>query len=110
MDDKDEQESPGNSQQSGDSHQQIIELLLQRGGRACDEDPLATLSPAEKEKIRHIIVGMKLEHRDLDIAIRHLAEGAFMDEIQLRRMKKRKLYLKDIIARLGSSLIPDLDA
>ncbi len=110
MDDKDDQDSPGSSQQFGDSHQRIIELLLQRRDRACDEDPLATLSPAEKEKIRLIITELKLEHRDLDIAIRHLAEGAYLDEIQLRRMKKRKLYLKDIIARLGSSLIPDLDA
>ena len=49
MDDKDDQESPGNSQPFDDSHQHIIELLLQRRSRACDADPMATLTTAEKD-------------------------------------------------------------
>ena len=107
MDEKDDQELPGNGLQPGDPNHRIIELLLKRRSLVSDEDPLTT---AEKSKIRHIIEELKLEHRDLDVAIRGLADGAYVDEIQLRRMKKRKLYLKDIIARLGSSLIPDMDA
>ena len=107
MDEKDDQDLPGNGLQSGEFQHRIIELLLRRRSRVTDEDPLTT---AEKEKIRNIIEELKLEHRDLDVAIRGLADGAYVDEIQLRRMKKRKLYLKDIIARLGSSLIPDMDA
>ena len=51
-----------------------------------------------------------VEHRDLDDAIARLSEGPFVDQIQLRRMKKRKLLIKDQIAWLESHLIPDLDA
>lgn len=107
MDDKDDQELPDAASLSGDSPHRIIELLLKRRGPISEEDPLTA---AEKEKIRHIIVDLKLEHRDLDVAIGRLLEGAYVDELQIKRMKKRKLYLKDIIARLSSSLIPDMDA
>ncbi|URL58303.1 MULTISPECIES: YdcH family protein [Luteibacter] len=53
---------------------------------------------------------LKVEHRDLDSAIEHLATSISRDELQLTRLKKRKLLLKDTIARIESSLIPDLDA
>jgi len=53
---------------------------------------------------------MRLEHRDLDEAIRSLDEQPYVDQIQMRRLKKRKLLLKDQISRLESALIPDLDA
>jgi hypothetical protein len=53
---------------------------------------------------------LKLEHRDLDDAIDRLAADLRMDELQLRRLKKRKLLIKDAITRLESRLIPDLDA
>lgn len=53
---------------------------------------------------------LRLEHRDLDDAITALEENAYVDQLQLRRMKKRKLQLKDAIARLESRLIPDLNA
>jgi hypothetical protein len=53
---------------------------------------------------------LKLEHRDLDVAIERLSVDIGMDELQLRRLKKRKLLIKDSIARLESRLIPDLDA
>jgi hypothetical protein len=53
---------------------------------------------------------LRLEHRDLDEAIRSLDEQAYVDQIQLRRLKKRKLLLKDQITQLESALIPDLDA
>ncbi len=49
----------------------------------------------------------RLEHRALDAAIERLAHDMAMDQIQLRRLKKRKLFLKDVIARLESQLIPD---
>ena len=51
-----------------------------------------------------------MEHRDLDTAIDQLASSIGRDELQLTRLKKRKLLLKDHIARLESKLIPDLDA
>ena len=53
---------------------------------------------------------LRLEHRDLDAAIAALEDNAYVDQLQLRRMKKRKLQLKDAIARLESRLIPDLNA
>ncbi len=56
------------------------------------------------------ILELRLEHRDLDDAIHRLAHDPCVDQLGLRRMKKRKLLLKDAIARLESSLIPDLDA
>ena len=63
--------------------------------------------PAE---IARQLVELRLEHRDLDSAIERLAGDIRADELQLRRLKKRKLLLKDTIARLESRLIPDLDA
>jgi hypothetical protein len=54
---------------------------------------------------------LRAEHRDLDAAIRALEEqlpGA--DEVQIKRMKKRKLRLKDMISYFENKLIPDLDA
>ena len=53
---------------------------------------------------------LRVEHRDLDEVIARLLEGPYVDQLQVRRMKKRKLMLKDLIARLESELIPDLDA
>lgn len=53
---------------------------------------------------------LRLEHRDLDDAITVLEQNTYVDQLQLRRMKKRKLQLKDAIARLESRLIPDLNA
>jgi hypothetical protein len=62
------------------------------------------------EALRLRIEELKLEHRDLDTAIARLSEDPVADQLQLRRLKKRKLLLKDTIARLQSRLIPDLDA
>lgn len=67
-------------------------------------------SSEDKQAIEAKLETLKLEHRDLDEIIERLAEQPGMDQLQLRRLKKRKLVLKDIIARLESQLIPDLDA
>jgi hypothetical protein len=61
-------------------------------------------------QIAHLLAELRIEHRDLDAAIEHMAAAIGRDELQLTRMKKRKLLLKDSIARLESKLIPDLDA
>jgi hypothetical protein len=53
---------------------------------------------------------LRVEHRDLDDIIGRLLEGPYIDQLQIQRLKKRKLLLKDTIARLESALIPDLDA
>ncbi|MBS0540066.1 MAG: DUF465 domain-containing protein [Proteobacteria bacterium] len=53
---------------------------------------------------------LRLEHRDLDDVIDRLIEKAPFDQLQLQRLKKRKLGLKDQIIRLESQLIPDIIA
>ena len=60
--------------------------------------------------ISRLLIEMRIEHRDLDNAIARMNATAGTDELQLRRLKKRKLRLKDTIAKLESQLIPDLDA
>ncbi len=61
-------------------------------------------------EIVRLIGELREEHRDLDEAISRLSIDPRVDQLQLRRMKKRKLKLKDWIAYLESKLIPDLDA
>ena len=56
------------------------------------------------------LIELRQEHRDLDLAIARLAEDPAVDQLQLSRLKKRKLKLKDWIAYLESKLIPDMDA
>jgi hypothetical protein len=53
---------------------------------------------------------LRIEHRDLDDIISRLSLDFKVDELQMKRLKKRKLMLKDQIARLESQLIPDLNA
>ncbi len=53
---------------------------------------------------------LRIEHRDLDDIISRLAMDFKVDELQMKRLKRRKLLLKDQIARLESQLIPDLNA
>ncbi len=53
---------------------------------------------------------LRIEHRDLDDIISRLTMDFKVDELQMKRLKRRKLLLKDQIARLESQLIPDLNA
>lgn len=60
--------------------------------------------------VRQQLERLRREHRELDGTIATLDGDPSADQLQLRRMKKRKLLLKDTIARLESRLIPNLDA
>ncbi|MDE0061984.1 MAG: YdcH family protein [Gammaproteobacteria bacterium] len=53
---------------------------------------------------------LRIEHQDLDQVISRLATDPYVDQIMLRRLKKRKLMIKDMITHLESSRIPDLNA
>lgn len=53
---------------------------------------------------------LRVSHRDLDYLIDKLQHDPLVDQLRIRRLKKRKLILKDMIASLESELIPDLDA
>lgn len=68
------------------------------------------LDDAELEAIKARIEALSIEHRDLDDAIQALEDSPSVDFLKLRRLKKRKLQLKDVISRLRSRMIPDLDA
>ncbi|MGE0030443.1 MAG: DUF465 domain-containing protein [Steroidobacteraceae bacterium] len=71
-----------------------------------DEDKVNTQLFARMQRLREL----RIEHRDLDDVICRLSMDLYVDELQLRRLKKRKLLLKDQILRLESELIPDLNA
>lgn len=68
------------------------------------------MSSDEEQAISERLQQLRIEHRDLDDVIHRLQREVHVDQLQLRRLKKRKLFLKDIITRLESRLIPDLDA
>ena len=53
---------------------------------------------------------LQLEHRSLDKELRALADDPLIDDLQIQRLKKRKLFLKDSIAHLESNLVPDITA
>ena len=69
-------------------------------------DKVDTQSFAQLERLREL----RVSHRDLDYLIDRLQEDPMVDQLRIRRLKKRKLLLKDMIAALESEMIPDLDA
>jgi hypothetical protein len=62
------------------------------------------------EALKAKLTVLKTEHRDLDEVIAQLAERAPFDQLQLQRLKKRKLLLKDQISKIESELLPDIIA
>ena len=64
----------------------------------------------DTSETRQLLSELREEHRDLDLAIDRMATDPLQDQLHLRRLKKRKLKLKDWITRLESRLIPDMDA
>ncbi len=68
------------------------------------------LTDEERERLEQRLYELKLEHRDLDEVIRHLVLEPDVEELQLKRFKKRKLHLKEDIAKIADRLIPDIEA
>jgi hypothetical protein len=62
------------------------------------------------EDIKRRLIELQIEHRDLDAAIDRLSTQSGVDELQLRRLKKRKLQIKDSIVQLEMLLVPDIPA
>lgn len=69
-------------------------------------DKIDTESFKQLEHLREL----RVSHRDLDYLIDRLQDDSMVDQLRIRRLKKRKLVLKDMITTLESELIPDLDA
>jgi len=80
---------------------------VQKGHRAVSN---VDLTEQEQEEIRQRIKALEIEHGDLDDVIAKLSLDPTQDQLQLRRLKKRELLLKDTIARLRDQLIPDIIA
>ncbi|MEE8288005.1 MAG: YdcH family protein [Nitrosomonadaceae bacterium] len=62
----------------------------------------------EIEAIKCRIIDMQVEHHDLDVVITKLSENPYPDQLQLKRLKKRRLQLKDMITKLKEQLVPDI--
>ena len=71
---------------------------------------MATATVESAEEIKRRISELNVEHRDLDRAIEALEANPLSDELQLKRLKKRKLMLKDQIFMLQRQLVPDIPA
>ena len=68
------------------------------------------LTQEEIEQVRSRLEILKIEHRDLDDVIARLSHVQKLDELQMQRLKKRKLLLKDQISALERQLVPDIMA
>jgi len=85
----------------------------------CDE-AFAPIAPIKRlargqarvneQELRKRLAGLKTEHRDLDAAIDALLLAGSTDQLQIARLKKRKLRLKDQIAMVEDALLPDIIA
>ena len=71
---------------------------------------LHPLSDTEISDLRNQLHELQMEHRDLDQVITHLIENPPPDELLVRRLKKRKLLLKDRILQIEQMLVPDIPA
>ena len=72
--------------------------------------PVSDLTSVEHKSSQRRILELQTEHRELDELVTRLSADSNADQLHLKRLKKRKLLLKDQIAKLKSDLIPDLDA
>lgn len=69
------------------------------------------MSPEDRNReIVLRIMELRVDHKDLDDSIYALSRSNYIDQVQLKRLKKRKLLIKDTIQKLESQLIPDVDA
>ncbi|MDH5183307.1 MAG: DUF465 domain-containing protein [Gammaproteobacteria bacterium] len=68
------------------------------------------LNDAEIHELKEKLYQLGIEHRDLDDIVERLYEAAYVDQLQISRIKRRKLQIKDSMTRIESQLIPDLNA
>jgi len=73
-------------------------------------DDVSEAEATRRSVLARRLAELRVEHRDLDHVIARIAGQTPFDQLQLQRLKKRKLVLKDMIARVESELIPDIIA
>jgi hypothetical protein len=73
-------------------------------------EPAVAMNKEEERELREQLARLQQEHRDLDAAIAALAASPGSDIIQVQRLKKRKLFLRDRIRRIEDQLTPDIIA
>ena len=66
------------------------------------------MAEIDREELERKLDDLRLEHRDLDDVIHRLQMTGGLEQLQLQRLKKRKLKLKDEILRIENQLIPDI--
>lgn len=64
----------------------------------------------DQDNLRRRLADLETEHRDLDDVIARITDNVIFDQLQVQRLKKRKLRLKDEIARIRALLVPDIIA
>lgn len=75
-----------------------------------DDQPAPPLSPVEETELRRKLATLKLEHKDLDASVDALAAQSRPDMLQIARLKKRKLALRDEITTIEDCILPDIIA
>jgi hypothetical protein len=68
------------------------------------------MTEPDREQLKQRLTELRQQHRDLDAAIDSLERGGIGDQLQLRRLKKQKLLLKDEISDIEDQLLPDIIA
>lgn len=68
----------------------------------------AEITDDEIESLRQVLAELQIEHRDLDEIIHRLSKETLIEELKIKRLKKRKLQLKDQMTRLENKIIPDI--
>lgn len=68
------------------------------------------MTDEEEQALKIKLAELRQEHGDLDVAIAAITGSAACDQLQLSRLKKRKLLLKDLISRIEDSMLPDITA
>ena len=68
----------------------------------------AEITDDEIESLREVLAELQIEHRDLDEIIHRLSKETLIEELKIKRLKKRKLQLKDQITSLENKIIPDI--
>jgi hypothetical protein len=69
---------------------------------------MLSMTNQKKRELQQRLHELQIEHRDMDDIITLMTDSIYVDQLQLRRLKKRKLALKDMIDKIESELIPDI--